>query len=76
MEICHRHGFPVFVIDPILLRAIMTNRSSVTACSDQQCPVECRYLCADYPVMTFGVIDQLWKIEVQISGFTAFFIMI
>jgi len=74
MEICHRHGFPVFLIDPILLKVIMNNSSSLAICSGDPCPADCRYLCADYPVMTFGVIDQLWKMEVQ-SFWLEFFML-
>lgn len=64
-DVCHKHGFPVFLIDPPLLRTLMSNRSVTAAesCGNVPCHSNCRHLCEECSVITFGVISQLWRIQ-------------
>jgi len=59
-DYCLKEGIPVFVIDPRILEALISNTSVKDACT-QHCPSWCQYLCRDAEVTTFGVLDQFWR---------------
>jgi len=59
-DYCLRQGIPVFVIEPRILEALISNSSVKDACK-QHCPPWCRYMCTDAEVTTFGVLDQFWR---------------
>jgi len=62
-DTCLREGIPVFVIEPRILEALVSNSSVSDACK-RRCPLWCHYLCTDAEITTFGVLDQFWKKKV------------
>ena len=59
-DTCLREGIPVFVIEPRILEAVVSNSSVRNTCN-HWCPSWCHYLCTDAEITTFGVLDQFWK---------------
>jgi len=64
---CLREGIPVFIIEPRILEAFISNSSVKETC--QQCPSWCHYVCTDAKVTTFGVIHQFWRKAVLLLHF-------
>ena len=67
-DTCLREGIPVFVIEPRILEAVVSNSSVRNTCNSR-CPSQCRYLCTDAEITTFGVLDWFWRKTVVLLHF-------
>jgi len=67
-DTCLKEGIPVFVIEPRILEAVVSNSSLRSTCNGR-CLSWCRYLCTDDEITTFGVLDQFWRKTVVLLHF-------